>query len=138
MEHDTTLSKSVAARASLALSLFFLLVYGATNYLTSMRGDVMQAMRVIPDSLRAHDVRYVSGRLIRSGDAFPDAWHGFGWGWDDFDFGYSAGVDELYFAVPGVIKDPDRLKGLYELFAETLDRLCAIGSAYERDPHVTL
>jgi D-alanyl-D-alanine carboxypeptidase/D-alanyl-D-alanine-endopeptidase (penicillin-binding protein 4) len=62
-----------------------------------MRGDVMQALRAIPDSLRAHDVRYVSGRLERGGDAFPDAWHGFGWAWDDFDFGYSAGVDELFF-----------------------------------------
>src|SRR5215212_8070986 len=62
-----------------------------------MRGDVMQALRAIPDSLRAHDVRYVSGRLQRGGDSFPDAWHGFGWAWDDFDFGYSAGVDELFF-----------------------------------------
>ena len=62
-----------------------------------MRGDVMQALRAVPDSLRAHDVRYVSGRLVRSGDAFPDAWHGFGWGWDDFDAAYSAGVDELFF-----------------------------------------
>jgi D-alanyl-D-alanine carboxypeptidase/D-alanyl-D-alanine-endopeptidase (penicillin-binding protein 4) len=62
-----------------------------------MRVDVMQAMRAIPDSLRAHDVRYVSGRLQRSGDAFPDAWHGFGWAWDDFDAAYSAGVDELFF-----------------------------------------
>lgn len=70
---------------------------GDPSMSNSMRGDVMQAMRAIPDSLRAHDVRYVSGRLVRGGDAFPDAWHGFGWGWDDFDFGYSAGVDELYF-----------------------------------------
>jgi len=62
-----------------------------------MRRDVMQALRVIPDSLRAHDVRYVSGRLQRGGDAFSDAWHGFGWGWDDFDAAYSAGVDELFF-----------------------------------------
>jgi D-alanyl-D-alanine carboxypeptidase/D-alanyl-D-alanine-endopeptidase (penicillin-binding protein 4) len=62
-----------------------------------MRTDVMQAMRVIPDSLRAHVVRYIAGRLQRGGDAFPDAWHGFGWGWDDFDFAYSAGVDELFF-----------------------------------------
>ena len=62
-----------------------------------MRTDVMQAMRAIPDSLRAHDVRYVSGRLQRVGDAFPDAWHGFGWAWDDFDAAYSAGVDELFF-----------------------------------------
>jgi len=62
-----------------------------------MRGDVMQALRPVADSLRAHDVRYVSGRLLRAGDAFPDAWHGFGWAWDDFDFAYSAGVDELFF-----------------------------------------
>jgi serine-type D-Ala-D-Ala carboxypeptidase/endopeptidase (penicillin-binding protein 4) len=62
-----------------------------------MRGDVMQAMRAIPDSLRGHGVRYVSGRLQRAGNLFPDAHHGFGWGWDDFDFAYSAGVDELFF-----------------------------------------
>jgi serine-type D-Ala-D-Ala carboxypeptidase/endopeptidase (penicillin-binding protein 4) len=62
-----------------------------------VRTDVMQALRALPDSLRAHDVRYVSGRLQRGGDAFPDAWHGFGWAWDDFDFAYSAGVDELFF-----------------------------------------
>jgi serine-type D-Ala-D-Ala carboxypeptidase/endopeptidase (penicillin-binding protein 4) len=62
-----------------------------------MRGDVMQSLRAVPDSLRAHDVRYVSGKLQRGGDAFPDAWHGFGWGWDDFDAAYSAGVDELFF-----------------------------------------
>ena len=48
------------------------------------------------------------------------------------------GVDELYFAVPGTINDVARLKLLYELFAETLDRLCAIGAAYERDPGVAL
>jgi len=62
-----------------------------------MRGDVMQVLRAVPDSLRAHEIRYVSGRLLRAGDAFPDAWHGFGWAWDDFDFAYSAGVDELFF-----------------------------------------
>jgi D-alanyl-D-alanine carboxypeptidase/D-alanyl-D-alanine-endopeptidase (penicillin-binding protein 4) len=62
-----------------------------------MRGDVMQALRAVPDSLRAHEVRYVSGQLLRAGDAFPDSWHGFGWAWDDFDFAYSAGVDELFF-----------------------------------------
>jgi D-alanyl-D-alanine carboxypeptidase/D-alanyl-D-alanine-endopeptidase (penicillin-binding protein 4) len=62
-----------------------------------MRTDVMQALKAVPDSLRAHDVRYVSGRLQRGGDAFPDPWHGFGWAWDDFDYAYSAGVDELFF-----------------------------------------
>jgi len=48
------------------------------------------------------------------------------------------GVDELYFAVPGTISDVARLKLLYDLFAETLDRLCTIGAAYERDPGVAL
>ncbi len=46
------------------------------------------------------------------------------------------GVDELMFVVTGVIKDVDRLKHLYELFSETLDELCRIGSAYESDPGV--
>jgi hypothetical protein len=46
------------------------------------------------------------------------------------------GVDELHFAVTGIIKDVDRLKLLYELFAETLDQLCRIGSAYEGTPDV--
>ena len=48
------------------------------------------------------------------------------------------GVDELYFAVPSVIKDVERLKGLYALFAETLDQLTRMGSAYERSPGVEL
>lgn len=46
------------------------------------------------------------------------------------------GVDELYFQVVGVIKDTERLKALYDLFSETLDQLCRIGSAYEQAPDV--
>jgi hypothetical protein len=42
-----------------------------------------------------------------------------------------APADELCFEVPGVIKDLDRLKLLFDLFAETLDQLCRMGSAYE-------
>jgi hypothetical protein len=48
------------------------------------------------------------------------------------------GVDMLSYTVAGIIKDVDRLKGLYDLFAETLDDLCRIGSAYESRPDVTL
>lgn len=51
---------------------------------------------------------------------------------------FPEGVDELHFAVVGIIKDPDRLKSLFELFSETLDQLCRIGSAYERAPNVPL
>jgi hypothetical protein len=57
-------------------------------------------------------------------------------GW--FGPSFPEGVDELYFNVAGVIKDVERLKLLYELFAETLDQLCRIGSAYERAPDVTV
>jgi len=47
-------------------------------------------------------------------------------------------VDELYFRVTGVIKDMDRLKLLYDLFSETLDELCRMGAAYDKNPGVTL
>jgi hypothetical protein len=49
---------------------------------------------------------------------------------------FPEGVDELHFQVVGIIKDIDRLKLLYDLFAETLEQLCRIGSAYETDPEV--
>ena len=47
-------------------------------------------------------------------------------------------TDELYFVVGGILKDIGRLKALFEVFAETLDQLCHIGSAYENKPQVTL
>ena len=43
---------------------------------------------------------------------------------------YPEGVDVLHFHTGGVIKDIERLKQLFELFAVSLDRLCHIGSAY--------
>lgn len=43
-------------------------------------------------------------------------------------------TDNLHFQVVGIIKDVNQLKLLFELFAETLDQLCAIGAAYEEDP----
>jgi hypothetical protein len=51
---------------------------------------------------------------------------------------FPEGVDELAFLVVGVIKDVERLKHLYELFGETLDELCRIGSAYQSDPGLRL
>ena len=55
------------------------------------------------------------------------------WGAD-----FPADTDELYFHVHGIIKDVERLKLLFELFAETLDQLCRIGSAYEEAPKLKL
>lgn len=57
-------------------------------------------------------------------------------GW--FGARFPDGVDMLTFQVPGVIKDIDRLKSIFDLFAKTLDELCRIGAAYERDPEVAL
>lgn len=51
---------------------------------------------------------------------------------------FPEGVDELYFQVVGVIKDVERLKLLYALFAETLDQLCRIGAANESAPNISL
>ena len=47
-------------------------------------------------------------------------------------------VDELHFQVVGVIKEVDRLKGLFDLFAAVLDRLGRIGAAGKREPGITL
>lgn len=42
-------------------------------------------------------------------------------------------TENLHFQAIGVIKDIEQLKLLFELFAETLNQLCAIGAAYEED-----
>lgn len=47
---------------------------------------------------------------------------------------YPEGVNELYFQVVGIIRDLDRLLDLYDLFAEVMDHLCEIGTAYEDKP----
>lgn len=57
-------------------------------------------------------------------------------GW--FGAKFPDGVDELLFVVGGVIKDVERLQRLYDLFAETLDELCRMGSAYTTAPDVRL
>ncbi len=63
----------------------------------AMRRDAMLPLLAMADSLAARGVRRITGRLVATGDAFPDPPHGFGWAWDDLDEPYSAGVDELYF-----------------------------------------
>ena len=55
-----------------------------------------------------------------------------------FHHSFPEGVDELHFISEGVITNINRLKKLYELFAEGLHHLCAIGSAYEDDPDFKL
>ncbi len=57
-------------------------------------------------------------------------------GW--FGTHFPDGVDALYFQCYGVVKDPERLKDLFDLFSLTLTRLVQIDSAYEDDPRVSL
>ncbi|HEV3166336.1 MAG TPA: DUF3137 domain-containing protein [Isosphaeraceae bacterium] len=57
-------------------------------------------------------------------------------GW--FQTRFPDGVDELHFQTHGVIRDVERLKKLYDLFAEILDRLCRIGSATKDVPGVEI
>ena len=57
-------------------------------------------------------------------------------GW--FQKKFPEGVDELYFQTMGVIKDVERLKALFDLFAAVLDQLCRLGSGYETNPGVDL
>lgn len=49
--------------------------------------------------------------------------------WSHDDFG--EGISELRFEVPLIITNLSQLEDLYDLFAEVLDHLCDIGSAYE-------
>jgi hypothetical protein len=57
-------------------------------------------------------------------------------GWTGTKF--PSDVDELYFHASGIIKDNDRLKSMFRLFAEILNELVTIGSANERTPDVKL
>lgn len=57
-------------------------------------------------------------------------------GW--FATRFPEGVDELYFSVTGIIKDSDRLKRLFDLFAELLDALVDMGAAEGGPANVTL
>jgi len=51
---------------------------------------------------------------------------------------FPSNVDELYFVVNGVIRDIERLKDLYELFAEVLKELCVMSIASNEQVDVDL
>lgn len=58
-------------------------------------GDALQALRPIVDALQARGIRRINGAIRIDGDVFPDASLGWGWAWDDLDFPYSAGADDV-------------------------------------------
>jgi len=78
--------------------------------------------------------RNIRRMIERQPDFYLDVRDDDGW----FKGRFPEGVDELYYRVPGVVKDVERLKSLYGLFAEVLNHLCHIGSAYETDPRIAL
>jgi hypothetical protein len=52
--------------------------------------------------------------------------------------GFPEGTDELCLTAPGYPDHIEPFKILYDLFAETLDELCRMGSAYDKAPDVAL
>jgi D-alanyl-D-alanine carboxypeptidase/D-alanyl-D-alanine-endopeptidase (penicillin-binding protein 4) len=61
------------------------------------KGDALAPLRALADSLRAHGIARVRGRLVAAPSPFTDDPLGYGWSWSDLDDSYSAGVDALYF-----------------------------------------
>ncbi|MFB3786078.1 MAG: DUF3137 domain-containing protein [bacterium] len=51
---------------------------------------------------------------------------------------FPEGVDELVCLLEDPVMNRDQLKSLFDLFSETLNHLCHIGSAYENDPRLEL
>ncbi len=97
---DFRFSTTVALRGTLANGTLdgdlVLIGTGDPSVSDQMRGDALSVLRDMADSLWERGIRRVTGRLTSGLDAFPDATLGFGWAWDDLDYPYSAGVDELY------------------------------------------
>ena len=70
---------------------------GDPSVSTSARKDAMLPLRELADSLRAHGVTRVRGRILAAPSPFVDSPLGYGWSFDDLDEPYSAGVDALFF-----------------------------------------
>lgn len=99
---DYRFTTTYAALGTVADSMLsgHLLIYGRGDPSISeamQNDDALAPLRYVADSLRAHGIAIIGGRLMAGGDAFPDAAYGYGWSWDDFHAPYSAGVDELFF-----------------------------------------
>lgn len=58
-------------------------------------GDTRAAFRGWADSLRAHGVRRIAGRVIGDDDVFDDIPLGRGWAWDDLEAYYAAEISAL-------------------------------------------
>jgi serine-type D-Ala-D-Ala carboxypeptidase/endopeptidase (penicillin-binding protein 4) len=95
--YRTTFLKSGDVRDSVLQGDLLVIGRGDPTVSDRMRGLATSVMDALADSLRAHGIARVAGKLARVGNAFPDSTHGYGWEADDLGEYYGAGVDELYF-----------------------------------------
>jgi len=58
-------------------------------------GDALAVFHAWADSLRAHGVRRIAGRIVGDDDVFDDVPYGRGWAWDDMADYYSAEIGGL-------------------------------------------
>ena len=61
------------------------------------QGNAMTWMARVADSLVAHGIKRVNGRLRRGPNVFPDTIYGYGWEWDDLSGESAAPIDELLY-----------------------------------------
>lgn len=62
-----------------------------------VRGDAVAAMGQLADSVVAHGIHSITGRIYSGANNFPGPALGAGWSWDDLAYDYGAGVGELLF-----------------------------------------
>lgn len=60
-------------------------------------GSAMAALAPVADAFAARGIKRIVGNIVDDDGVFSDEPYGFGWAYDDFDFGYSAPVDALLF-----------------------------------------
>lgn len=70
---------------------------GDPSVSASVHQDAMRPLREVADTLHARGIRRIEGTVRSGRDAFPGEIYGYGWSYDDFDYAYSAPVDELMF-----------------------------------------
>lgn len=114
--YRTTFATNGEVRDSLLDGDLVVIGRGDPTVSDQMRGNATIVMDALADSVRAHGIRQVTGRLARVGNAFPDSTHGYGWEADDFGEYYGSGIDELIFnegMAPTVLRPDSSRDSLY-------------------------
>ena len=83
--------------------------------------DAMNALRDMADSLRAHGITRIDGRVVPGGDAFPGTNYGYGWELGYLDDYYAAPVDELNYS-EGMDKVPAKTKAGKDTLVEVVSK----------------